>query len=193
MAEWSMAVVETRNGPRVPNMSRDIFERLTRRVMVVTAIATAAMLVVPLFAIATGAYPSLPTNAGAVSRLVFFFLPEAMSAGLLIGVPTAVFLVCRRARFSRGLFATVGAFTFAGALAMGALSAWIVPVANASYRTLAFGDAGGRMVNGRRLNEPGGPGDRSQARQRSAFPESVLVFGVLAIVAARLRARGRTN
>jgi hypothetical protein len=172
-------------------LSRNVFERLTRRVLVVTAIATAAMLVVPLFAIASGAYPSLPANAGAVSRLLFFFLPEALSAGLLVGVPTAVFLVCRRARISRGLVATVGGFTIAAALATGVLSAWIVPVANASYRTLAFGDAEGRMVNGRRLNEPGGPGDRSQARQRWAFPESVLVFGVLAIVAARLRTEGR--
>ena len=174
-------------------VNQELFLRLTRLVMVVTAIATAAMLVVPLFAIATGAYPSLPINAGAVSRLVFFFLPEAMSAGLLIGVPTAVFLVCRRAHISRGLFPTVGAFTIAGALATGVLSAWIVPVTNASYRTLAFGHAGGRMVNGRRLNEPGGPGDRSQARQRRAFPESVLVFGVLAIGAARLCAEGRAN
>ena len=174
-------------------MSWEIFVRLTRRALVVTTIATTGMLVVPLFAIATGAYPSLPTHAGVVSRLVFFFLPEAPSAGLLIGVPTAVFLVCRGARLSRGLCATVGAFTIAGALATGALSALIVPVTNASYRTLAFGHAGGRTVNGRHLNEPGGPGARSQARQRWAFPESVLVFGLLAIVAARLRAEGRAN
>jgi hypothetical protein len=82
------------------------------------------------------------------------------------------------------LFATVGAFTIAGAIVTGALSAWIAPATNASFRTLAFGHAGGRMVDGRRLNEPGGPGDRSQARQRWAFPESVLVFGMFASVAA---------
>lgn len=42
-------------------MSQELFVRLARLVMLVTAFATAAMLVVPFLAIATGAYP--PTSA----------------------------------------------------------------------------------------------------------------------------------
>jgi hypothetical protein len=173
----------------LPGMSQELFVRLTRLAILVTTIATAGMLVVSLFASATGAYPSLPIDPGAVSRLLVFFLPQALSAGLPIGVLTAVFLACRRTRGSRALYATVGAFTIAGALATAALSVWVVPVTNASYRTLAFGDAGGRMVNGLRLNEPGGAGDRFQARHRWTFAESVVVLGVLAIVAGRVAHR----
>jgi len=163
---------------------QELFARLTRLAMLAASIVSAASLVVPLFAIATGAYPSLPISIGAVSQLVAFFLPQALLAGLQIGVPMAIFLGCRRARVSREALATVGAFTIAAGLVTAALSVWIVPVTSASYRTLAFGDPAGRMVDGRRLNEPGGPGDRSQARQRWGVPASVLVFAAFATVAA---------
>lgn len=172
-------------GSSIPGMSEKLFVSLARLVLLVTAIATAAPFVVPVLAIATGAYPSMPMDAGSVSRLLSFFLAEALSVGLVIGVPTAVFLVCRRERVMRRAYATVGASAIAGALLTAALSVWVVPSTNASYRRLAFGDAAGRLVNGRRLNEPGEPGDRFQTRQRWALPESVLVFTALAILASR--------
>jgi hypothetical protein len=54
------------------------------------------------------------------------------------------------------------------------------------YRKLAFGDAEGRSVNGRRRNAPGGPGDRFQMDHRWTLPESVLVLAALAIAASRV-------
>jgi len=80
---------------------------------------------------------------------------------------------------------TVGAFIIAGALVTAAFSVWVAPVTNATYRKLAFGDPGGRLVNGRRLNERGRPGDQFQMRQRWALSEPVLVLAAVAMVASR--------
>jgi hypothetical protein len=86
------------------------------------------------------------------------------------------------------VYITVGAFTIATALVTAALNASVAPVTNAMYRKLAFGDAEGRSVNGRRLNAPGGLGDRFQMDHRWTLPESVLVLAALAIAASRVAA-----
>lgn len=145
--------------------------------------------IVPIFAIATGAYPDMATGVGTVSSILALFVPQALAVALPIAIPLAVFLVGRRAPITRRVLTTVGGFCLAGALITAALSVWIAPITNAAYRNLAFGDSGGRIVDGRRLNEPGGAGDRFQMRQRWALPESVLVFAAFGLVASRLAFR----
>ena len=153
--------------------------------MAAAIVATAALCVVPLLAVATGAYASLPTGAGATSRLLLLFLPQAVAVALPIATATAVFLVCRSLPVTRQVRITVGAFSIATALVTTALNVSVAPVTNAMYRKLAFGNAEGRSVNGRRLNAPGGPGDRFQMDHRWTLPESVLVLAALAIAASR--------
>jgi hypothetical protein len=167
-------------------MSHDLFERLAWFVVAAATVATAAFCVVPLFAVATGAYPSLSTGVAAISRLLLLFLPQALAVALPIAAATAVFFVCRSSPVTRQVCITVGTFTIATALVTAALNVSVAPVTNAMYRELAFGDADGRLVNGKRLNAPGGLGDRFQMNQRWALPESVLVLAALAIAASRL-------
>jgi len=167
-------------------MMHDLVRSLVRFVVAVAIVATAALCIVPLLAVATGAYASLPTGASATSRLLLLFLPQAVAVSLPIAAATAVFFVCRTVPVTRQVCMTVGAFTIAMALVTAALNVSIAPVTNAMYRKLAFGDAEGRSVNGRRLNAPGEPGDRFQTDHRRALPESVLVFAALAIAASRV-------
>src|SRR5262249_55430363 len=120
------------------------------------------------------------------SRLLLLFLPQAVAVALPIAVTAALFLVCRRVPVTRQVCITVGAFSVAATLVTAALSVSVAPVTNAMYRKLAFGDAEGRSINGRRLNAPGGAGDRFQMSHRWALPESVLVLAVLAMAASRV-------
>ena len=53
---------------------------------------------------------------------------------------------------------------------------------------MAFGNVRADLFNGRRLNAPGGPGDRFQRDTRWTLPESVLVLVALAIAASRIAA-----
>ena len=82
--------------------------------------------------------------------------------------------------------ATILCMSHATALVTAALNVSVAPVTNAMYRKLAFGDVDGRSVNGRRLNAPGGPGDRFQRDHRWTLPESVLVLAALAMAASRV-------
>jgi hypothetical protein len=173
---------------RIVGMRRDLFQSLPRFMVAAAIIATAALCVVPLLAVATGAYASLPTGVGAASRLLLLFLPQAAAVALPIAAATAVFIVCRGLPLTRQVYITVGALTIATALVTAALNVSVAPVTNAMYRKLAFGDAEGRSVNGRRLNAPGGPGDRFQLDHRWTLPESVLVLAALAIAASRVAA-----
>jgi hypothetical protein len=167
-------------------MSHDLLQSLARFVVAAAIVATAALCVVPLLAVATGAYGSLPTGVGATSRLLLLFLPQAVAVALPIASATAVFLVCRNLPVTRQVCITVGAFTVATALVTAALNVSVAPVTNAMYRKLAFGDTAGRSVNGQRLSAPGGPGDRFQIDHRWTLPESVLVLAALAIAASRV-------
>jgi hypothetical protein len=167
-------------------MEHDLFQSLARFVVTAAIVVTAASCVVPLPAVATGAYASLPTGAGGTARLLLLFLPQAVAVALPIAAATAVFFVCRRLPVTRQVCRTVGAFAIATALVTAALNVSVTPVTNAMYRKLAFGDAEGRSVNGRRLNAPGGPGDRFQMDHRWTLPESVLVLAALAIAASRV-------
>jgi hypothetical protein len=97
-------------------------------VIAAATVATAVLCVVPLLAVATGAYASVPMGVGGTSRLVLLFLPQAIAV--------------------------------------------VLPIA--AYRTLVFSDAEGRSVDGRRLNSPGGPGDRFQMEHRSVDPIAIL-------------------
>jgi len=117
---------------------------------------------------------------------VLLFLPQAVAVALPIAAATAVFVVCRTLPVTRQLCFAVGAFTVATALVTAALNVSVSPVTNAMYRKLAFGDADGRSVNGRRLNAPGGPGDRFQIDHRWTLSGSVLLFAALAIAASRV-------
>jgi len=170
-------------------VSEHLFPRFASVVARATVMAIGVFFIVPLLAMFTGAYSAMPVGVGDVSRLLLLFLPEALAVALPIAVPTAVFLVCRRAPVTRPLLMTVGAMTVAGALVTGVLSVWVAPVTNAAYRKRAFGDAGGRIVNGRRLNEPGGAGEHSQRRAQWALPESMLVFAAHAFAASRAAGR----
>jgi hypothetical protein len=55
-------------------MSHELFKRLARFVVAATTVATAALCVVPLFAVVTGAYPSLPSDVAGISRLLLLLL-----------------------------------------------------------------------------------------------------------------------
>jgi hypothetical protein len=167
-------------------VSRDLFKCLARFAVVTATVVTAAFCVVPLLAVATGAYAFLPMGVGAAARLSLLFLPQAVAVAAPIAAATAVFFVCRSLPFNRQLGITVGIFAIALALITAALSVSVAPVTNAMYRKLAFGDADGRSVNGRRLKAPGEPGDRFQMDHRWALTESVLVLAALAIVASRV-------
>lgn len=169
-------------------MMHDLFQSLARVVVAAAIVATAALCVVPLLAVVTGAYASLPAGAGATSQLLLLFLPQAVAVALPLAAATAVFFVCRGLPITRQVCITVGAFTAATALVTAALNVSVAPVTNAMYRKLAFGDADGRSVDGRRLNAPGGPGDRFQMDHRWTLPESVLVLAVLSIAASRIAA-----
>jgi hypothetical protein len=169
-------------------MRHDLFQSLARFVVAAAIVATAAFCVVPLLAVATGAYASSPTDAGATSRLLLLFLPQAVAVALPIATAIAVFFVCRGLPVTRQVCKTVGAFAIATALVTAALNVSVAPVTNAMYRKLAFGNAEGRSVNGRRLNAPGGPGDRFQMDYRWTLPESVLVLAGLAMAASRVAA-----
>jgi hypothetical protein len=167
-------------------MSDDLLGRLAKFTLAAATVATAALCVVPLLALATGAYASLPIGVGAVSRLLLLFLPQAIAVALPIAVATAVFFVCRSVPITRQVCVTVGAFTVAATLITTALNVSVAPVANATYRKLAFSAAEGRFVNGRRLNAPGEPGDHFQIEHRRALSESVVVLAALAIAASRV-------
>jgi hypothetical protein len=119
---------------------------------------------------------------------VLLFLPQAVAVALPIAAAIAVFFVCRGLPVTRHVCISVGAFTIATALVTAVLNVSVAPATNAMYRKLAFGNAEGRSVNGRRLNAPGGPGDRFQMDHRWTLPESVLVLGALAIAASRVAA-----
>jgi hypothetical protein len=179
--EWRACVGQC---VRISGMSRELFVRLTRSAVLVMAVETIMFLVVPLVSIATGAYPDMLINVGTVSHMLTLFLPQALAVALPAAVPVAVFLVCRRAPVTRRVGMTVGAFAIAGALATATLNVWAAPVTNATYRKLAFGHVDGRLVNGLRLNEPGGAGYRFQMRQRWSGPASVLVFAAVALAAS---------
>jgi len=166
-------------------MSHDLFRALARIAVGVAIVATAAFCVVPLLAVATSAYATLPTGVSPISRLTLFFLPQAVAVALPIAAATAVFVVCRTLPATRQAWLTVGAFTVAMALVAAALNVSVAPVTNAMYRKLAFGDADGRSVNGRRLNALGEPGNRFQMDHRWTLPESVLLFAALAFAASR--------
>ena len=167
-------------------MSHHVFKSLSRFVVVTAAVATTAFCVVPLLAIATGAYAALPTGVGAISRLLLVLLPQAIAVALPFAVAAAVFLVCRRLPVTRQVGVTVGAFAIAMALVTAALNVSVAPVTNAMYREMAFGSPEGRLVDGRHLNAPGGPGERFQMYHRWALPESVLVLAAPAMVASRV-------
>jgi hypothetical protein len=169
-------------------MRHDLFQSLARFVVGAAIVATAALCVVPLWAVATGAYASSPTGPIATSRLLLLFMPQAVALALPIAAAIAVFFVCRSLPVTRQVCITVGAFAIATALVTAALNVSVAPVTNAMYRKLAFGNAEGRSVNGRRLNAPGGPGDRFQSDHRWTLPESVLVLSALAIAASRVSA-----
>ncbi|HMF93976.1 MAG TPA: hypothetical protein VKE96_06775 [Vicinamibacterales bacterium] len=170
-------------------MKHDLVQSLARFVVTAAIVATVALCVVPPLAVATGAYASLPPGAGATSQLVLLFLPQAVAVALPIAAATAVFFVCRSLPVTRQVGMTVGGSAIATALVTAALNVSVAPVTNAMYRKLAFGDAEGRPVNGRRLNAPGGPGDRFQTDHRWTLPESVLVLAALAITSSRVAAR----
>src|SRR5262249_44238901 len=140
---------------------------------------------VPPLAVATSAPATLPTGVSPIPRRTLFFLPQAVAVALPIAAATAVFVVCRTLPATRQLWLTVGAFTVAMALVAAALNVSVAPVTNAMYRKLAFGDADGRSVNGRRLNALGEPGNRFQMDHRWTLPESVLLFAALAFAASR--------
>src|SRR5262249_33519012 len=167
-------------------MNHDLFRSLARSVVVVAIVATAALCVVPLLAVATGAYASLPTGVGATTLLSLLFLPQSGAVAFPIAAAIAVFFVCRSFPVTRQVCLTVGAFAVTTALVTAALNVSVAPATNAMYRKLAFGDAAGRSVNGRRLNDPGEPGDRFQMDHRWKLPESVLVLVALAIAASRV-------
>jgi lipopolysaccharide export LptBFGC system permease protein LptF len=169
-------------------MRRDPFQALARLLVAAAIVATAAFCVVPLLAVATGAYASSPMGAGDTSRLLLLFLPQAVAVALPIATAIAVFFVCRRMPVTRQVRIAVGALTIATALVTAALNVSVAPVTNAMYRKLAFGNAEGRSVNGRRLNAPGEPGDRFRIDHRWTLPESVLVLAALAIAASRVAA-----
>jgi len=172
----------------VLGMRDDLFRSLARFFVAAAIVATAALCAVLLLAVATGAYAALPTGAAAASRLLLLFLPQAVAIALPFAAATAVFFVCRSLPVTGEVCVTVGAFTIAAALVTAALNVSVAPVTNAMYRTLAFGDAEGRSVNGRRLNARGGPGDQFQIEHRWTLPESVLVLAALATAASRVAA-----
>ena len=151
-------------------MSHNLLQSLARFGVAAAIVITAATCIVPLVAIATGAYASLPSGAGATPRLLLLFLPQAVAVALPIASAAAVFFVCRNLRVTREVCLTVGAFAVATALVTAGLNVSVAPVTNALYRQLAFGDAEGRFVNGRRLNAPGEPGDRFQRLHRRTLP-----------------------
>ena len=167
-------------------MSHDVFGSLSRFVVATAMVVTAAFCVVPLFVVATGSYTTLPLGVGATSRLLLLFLPQAAAIALPITVAAAVFFVCRRLPpVTRQVCITVGTFIVAATVVTAALNVLVAPATNAMYRQLAFGDADGRSVNGRRLNAPGEPGDRFRMEHRWALPEAVLVLAALAFAASR--------
>jgi hypothetical protein len=170
-------------------MSHDLSKRLARFLVAATAVATAAVFVMPLLAAATGVYAARPMGVGALSRLLLLFLPQAVAVVLPFAAATSIFFVCRSARVTRQVVVTVGAFTIATALVTAALNVSVAPATNATFRELAFGDAQGRVVNGRRLHAPGEPGERFQTAHRWTLAESVLVLAALALVASRIAPR----
>jgi hypothetical protein len=121
-------------------------------------------------------------------RLLLLFLPPAVAVALPIATAIAVFFVCRRAPVTRQVCITVCAFTIAAAFVAAILNVSVAPVTNAIFRKLAFGNAEGRSVNGRRLNAPGEPGDRFQMDHRWTLPESVLALAALAIAGSWITA-----
>jgi len=167
-------------------MSRDLLQSLARFVVIVVILTTAAFCVVPLLAVTTGAYAFLPGGVATTLRLLLLFLPQAVAVALPVASATAVFFVCRKLPITRQVCITVGAFAVATALVTAGLNVSVAPVTNAMYRKLAFGDAEGRSVNGRRLNAPGEPGDRFRMDHRWTLPECVLVLAALAIAASRV-------
>jgi hypothetical protein len=137
-------------------MSHDLFRSLVRFVVVTAIVVTAGFCVVPLVAVATGAYASLPAGVGATTRLPLSFLPQALAVALPLAAATAVLFVCRRFPVTRQVCLTVCAFTVAAALVTAALNVSVAPVTNAMYR------------------------------HRWTPPETVLVLAALAIAACRI-------
>lgn len=109
-------------------MRHDLFQSLARFVVAAWIVATAAVCVVPLLAVVTGAYASSPTGAGATSRLLLLFLPQAVAVALPIATALAVFFVCRRLPVTRQVCIAVGALTIATALVTAALNVSVAPV-----------------------------------------------------------------
>jgi hypothetical protein len=60
-------------------MSHKLLKRMAQVVIATATVATAAFCVVPLLAVATGAYASPPMGVGFTSRLWLLVLPQAVA------------------------------------------------------------------------------------------------------------------
>src|SRR5262249_19575122 len=107
---------------RILGMRHDLLQSLARFAVAVAIVATAASCVVPLLAVATGAYAFSPSGVAATLRLLVLFVPQAVAVALPIASATAVLFVCRNVPVTRQVCITVGAFTVATALVTAALN-----------------------------------------------------------------------
>jgi hypothetical protein len=167
-------------------LAADAMWRMGRAVLAATALLTMVIWMLPLFAVATGAYPSMPVTIANVVRLVVYLSPTALGVTIPMGLSIGVLAVCGSRTPPRHVRATVALLSMAATAAAFALFIGVAPPASQAYRDLAS-PPGIEL----RVNRPGSAG-----YQRERYGQWALVCGngVLAAFAmsAAAAARRRT-
>jgi hypothetical protein len=159
--------------------------RIGRAALAATILVVMAVWSLPLIALVTGAYPSMPVTAANVSRLLVYVVPEAWPVATPIGLAIGVLTVCGNRSMARRARAAVALLAAAGTAVAFVLFIWIAPRASQAFRDLAEP----RGIESR-INPPGSRGDQFQRIERWTILSGTAVLAAFAVSAAGA-ARGR--
>ena len=156
-------------------------------VVAATAVVTIAVWILPLLALATGAYPSMPVTAMNVALLFLYLSPTALVVAIPMGLSAGVLAACGRPSDACRIRVTVVLLVIVATVVACMLFLWLAPITSRAYRELAA-PAGGEL----RVNLPGSVGYRLAQHEGSALlcASTVLAaFGLSAAAAAAPRRR----
>jgi lipopolysaccharide export LptBFGC system permease protein LptF len=144
-----------------------------------TAVVTIAIWTMPLIALATGAYPSMPVTALNVALLFGYLSPTALVVAIPMGLSTGVLAACGRPSDARRIRVAVVLMVIVATVVACMLFLWLAPITSRAYRELAA-PAGGEL----RVNRPGTIGYRVSQHERWALLCANAVLATFALSAA---------
>jgi lipopolysaccharide export LptBFGC system permease protein LptF len=167
------------------NMIQEVVWRIVLAALAATALLMVAVWSLPLIALTTGAYPSMPVTVANVLRLLVYLVPEALPVAIPIGLAVGVLAACGGRSVPRRARLAVVLLVIAGTALAYVLFIWIAPLTSQAFRDLAAP----RGIEFR-LNAPGSVGDRLLRDERWAILCGTAVLAAFALSAAAA-ARGR--